>query len=261
VLGDRATSEDRDAIQAAVVEKGHFKAVMKVALERYAAKWRAAAVSTHRSPAQPSPPQRPVVVADSNGSVAIGAPLRKQLDGHCVDCHDEIRYSDEPTEEDAQPFDVRGSELPRTFVVRMADRVAFGMMPKDAPLDTATREELVNLLIDALWTDSQARDEARQYYLGQKRGLPAQQLDNSLSAIDGLAAARSAISWGAVERSLWPDQSTITPGFLAITSLEALDACKRAGRGSGDELDNCLASATTLQTLSRWPFRGQYSGP
>jgi hypothetical protein len=251
VLGDRATSDDRLAIQAAVADKGSVKAVMSVALERYAERWRAARELPRQDRTQlPQPP----VVPHSNLTVAIDAPLRKQLDNHCVECHDAGRYSDERATEDTQPFDLGGRELSRTFVVRMVDRVAFGMMPKDAPLDTAAREELVDLLIDALWTDSQARNEAREYYLGQKRGLPAQQIDNSLSAIDGLAAARPAISWGALERGLWPDQSTITPGLLTLTSLEALDACRQASRDSGAKLDVCLARATSLQLLSRWPL-------
>jgi len=136
----------------------------------------------------------------------------------------------------------------------MADHVAFGMMPKDRALDPAVREEVVGLLIDSLWADPAARAEARRYYVGGARGLPAQQLDNALYMIDRAAGARSDIGWGALERGVWSDQSTITPGFLALTGLEALRACMRATDAGGGTLEACVAKATSLDLLSRWPL-------
>ena len=49
VLGDRATSDDVHAIEAAVAQTQSFRASMKVALERYALRWREAS-----RPAEPS---------------------------------------------------------------------------------------------------------------------------------------------------------------------------------------------------------------
>ena len=42
-------------------------------------------------------------------------------------------------------------------------------------------------------------------------------IDYALHAIDRRARAPSEIAWGALECGIWSDQSTITPGFLAIT--------------------------------------------
>lgn len=81
----------------------------------------------------------------------------------------------------------------------MTDQVPFAMMPKDQALDPQAREDLVSILIDTLWTDPAARLEARHYYLGRGRGLPAHQLDNAIYAIDRLARAPSEITWGALE--------------------------------------------------------------
>jgi hypothetical protein len=183
--------------------------------------------------------------------VAVGAALRAQLDRHCVDCHDEAPYTDD-ADAGVLPFDFRGGELARPLVVKMADQVAYGMMPKDQVLDPAARAEIVGALIDALWTDPAAREEARRYYLGRSRGLPAHQIDNALHAIDHLARAPSEIAWGALERGIWSDQSTITPGFLAITGLQAARACAEAVKTRSVTLEDCLEQAASLGVLSRW---------
>lgn len=251
VLGDRATAEDLRAIEAAVEQRRTFKGSMKAALERYAARWREGAHDVARAPAAGPAPVAPGSGAppETKAGVAVSAALRAKLDQHCVDCHDEAPYNDSADSDDV-PFDLRGGELPRPLVVSMADRVAYGMMPKGQAFDPAAREELVGLLIDALWTDPAARAEASRYYLGRGRGLPAHQIDNTLYAIDRLAHAPGDIAWGALERGIWTDQSTITPGFLAISGLEAVRACAKA---RGASLESCVLQATSLNVLSRWP--------
>ena len=251
VFGDRATDDDRGAIQDAVASTGRFKAVMKVALERYAAKWRAA----ETTPVASAPRLEDPPLYAPAGMVTVGPVLRKYLDDDCVECHDEGKYKGDADDEDVKPLDFRGSELPRPLVVRMTDRVAFGMMPKDEPLDPAEREGMVTDLIDSLWVDPQARAEAKRYYLGRERGLPAHQIDNALYAVDHAAHAHYPVAWGALERGLWPDQATITPGFLTLTSLEALNACRQAEKSEGLKLEDCLDQATSMHDLSRWPER------
>jgi hypothetical protein len=229
VLGERATADDVQAIEAAVTEKKTFKAAMKVALVRYAKALR-----------QPATPAAAAVVVEpsAGGGLTVGPTLRKKLEDHCVDCHDGSQ----------QDLDFRG-ELTRSTLVRMTDQAAFGMMPKDHPLDPALRGEVVGLMIDTLWSDPAARTEARTYYLGRSRGLPAQQIDNALHTIERLAHAPSSGTWGAFERGIWSDQATITPGFLAITGLEAVRACSLGGR----PLEECLEQTTSLKVMSRWP--------
>jgi hypothetical protein len=248
VLGDRATGDDIHAIEAAVSGTRTFKASMKVALERYAARWRDDARASPPAPVAPVTGAQPA----SPGKVAVGPVLRSQLDQHCVDCHDEAPYTDNP-DGDNLPYDLKGNELPRPLVVRMTDHVAFGMMPKNQPLDPRMREDVVETLIDTLWTDPAARTEAEHYYLGRAHGLPAQQIDNALYAIDHSARANPNITWGALERGIWSDQSTITPSFLAISGLEALSACAQATRVRGVQLVDCLRDAVSLKVLSRWP--------
>ncbi|MBA3395936.1 MAG: hypothetical protein H0T89_25115 [Deltaproteobacteria bacterium] len=247
VLGERATADDLRAIEAAVEHTGTFKPPMKIALERYAEHHRQEArAAKTEAPAKAAPARK-----GAKGSVVVSSALRTKLDALCTDCHDEVPYTDNPDADD-QPYDLRGGELPRALVVQMTDQVAFGMMPKDQTLAARAREDLVRLLIGTLWTDPAARTEAERYYLGRSRGLPAHQLDNAIHAIDRLAGARSDIKWGAIERAIWSDQATITPGFLAVTGLEALRACARSAEGEGAQLDACLLRATAVHALSRW---------
>jgi hypothetical protein len=184
--------------------------------------------------------------------MVIGPELRAKLDQHCTECHQQVPYADTADTADL-PFDLTGGELPRALLVSSADQVAFGMMPKGVVLDPKAREELVGLIVDALWTDFSARQEARRYFLGRGRGLPAQQIDNALHTIGRLAKTPSELSWGALERGIWSDQHTITPGFLAITGLDALRACARAAETRGAKLEECLSQAASLNALSRWP--------
>jgi hypothetical protein len=140
----------------------------------------------------------------------------------------------------------------RPLLVRMADVVAFGTMPKDQVLDPATRDELVNLLIDTLWTDVAGRAEARRYYLGKSRGVSAQQVDNALWMIQQTAGASSGLEWGVLERGIWSEQSTFTPGFVALTALEALRSCTRAAAsGATGTLQQCLDRTISVPALSR----------
>jgi hypothetical protein len=249
VLGDRATNDDIRAIETAVEQHNTFKAAMKVALERYAARWREDARARAPVPAAAS------VGASQpglTGGVTVTAALRSKLDQHCVDCHDETPYTDNVDSDDL-PFNFTGGELPRALLVSMTDHVAFGMMPKNQVLDPQAREGLVALLIDTLWTDPSARMEATRYYLGRARGLPAHQIDNALYEIDHIAGAPSDIAWGALERGIWSDQSTITPGFLALTGLEAVRACARGAKTRSSTFEDCLLQAASLNVLSRWP--------
>jgi hypothetical protein len=253
-LGDRATADDVHAIEEAVTGGATFRAAMRVALERYALRWRTDASAASAASAASPRTDAPIALTPPGpaGGVTVSPALRAKLDQHCGECHDAAPYSD-AADRDNVPFDFTGKELPRALLVAMADRVAFGEMPKNQALDPSEREEVVGLLIDTLWPAASAQREARQYFLGGARGLPAHQIDNALSMIDRVAGARSEVSWGALERGVWSDQSTITPGFVALTALEAIRACMRAGEGQPDKLEACVDGATSLTVLSRWP--------
>ena len=61
-------------------------------------------------------------------------------------------------------------------------------------------------------------------------------------------------AWGAFERGIWADQASLTPGFLAVTGLDAVSACARSQETEAvTELEDCLRRALSLKILSRWP--------
>ncbi len=236
VIGDRATAADVQAVAASVESTGTFRSAMKVALTRYAATWRRQAAPTSASPI--------VGLTLPRREQDTPRPLRAALDRLCIDCHDADRERD--------AVDLTVDPLPRTLLVRMADVVAFGTMPKAQVLDPDTRDELVNLLIDTLWNDVARRAEARRYYLGRSRGLGAQQIDNALAMIQQTAGASSGLEWGLLERGIWSEQSTFTPGFVAVTALEALRSCTTASpRGTSGALHDCLNRTLSVSALSR----------
>lgn len=239
VIGDRATDADVKAVSATLASNGTFRSAMKVALTRYAEAWRPKASAA--SPVVPAPALSHVWKRDGKG---MPAPLRAALDRLCTDCHDADR--------ERGVIDLTVETLPRSALVRMADVVAFGTMPKDQVLDPATRDELVTLLIDTLWSDVVGRAEARRYYLGKSRGLSAQQIDTALSMIQKTAGAPSGLEWGVLERGIWSEQSTFTPGFVAVTALEALRSCATASAaGTSGTLDDCLNRTLSVRDLSR----------
>lgn len=226
VLGDNATNDDKRAIGDAVRQTGTFRAAMTVALERYALRARDTAFTIP----QPAP----------HAGSGMSPSLRSELDRWCVDCHDDTSENGDFTK-----FD-----LPRKTLVDMTDKVAYGTMPKEHDLEAHERQRIVTLLVDQLWPDPTQRAEATRYFVGRGRGLPSQQIDNVLFQIGQLAAPPAKLDWGMIERALWIDQNTVTPGVIGLTALEALRAC----RAKTDEpLEQCLTRATAPRTLSRWP--------
>ena len=207
-----------------VAEGGTFRAAMTVALERDVKHARGApAVATAEAPHVGS---------------GMDPALRGELDRYCVDCHDAS----------SEYGDFTKPSFARKVLVDMADKVAFGTMPKEHELATGERERLVSLFVEQLWTDPAQRTEARRYFIGRGRGLPAQQVDNVLYQLGQLVARPTDLQWAALERSLWTDQDTVTPGLVGMTAL-ALVQSNAHGRAA-----RACVRATAPRTLSRWPL-------
>jgi hypothetical protein len=243
VLGPHASDEDRHALRLEVEQSHSFKRVMRTAMLRVAERWNA---TPSRAP--------PVMLAGApapgpDGTIAVSPDLRKLLDEHCVECHD----GDEPWSEGkiGKPFDLRPASLPRPLLVRMADQVAFSKMPKTGELEARDRRAILGAIIEGLWTDSDARREALDYYLGRMEALPAHQIDAAFEMISSAAGgADPDPEWGLLERSLYMDQAAYTPNFVAVTALRALKACRQTNDDS-ESLDRCLDRALRVPRLSR----------
>lgn len=249
VLGPAASSTEREAVAGAFAERHAFRDMVRVALRLFAER-------AQKPAAAPTAPagSAEVVKASAPDLVRVPPPLRAALDEHCVHCH-----GDTPYEPGSSPwgiaYDLSAAELPRPLLVRAADHVAYEKMPPQPDaLSRAERTAVVDALLAALWPDPAERKAARAYHLGSQP-LPAQQIDNALSLVAGSAGADPKLEWGALERTLYPNQAVVTPGFVATTALEALAACKDAGRAEGRALRICLREALDRSHLVRIPPR------
>jgi hypothetical protein len=193
--------------------------------------------------------QLPPSGSKSDDPVALSPELQQQVSARCVECHDDEAFVDSSASA-GRAVDLRAATLPRALVVKMLDRVAFEKMPKDRKMPRQERRELVRLLIDNLWADVDAKNEAAAYFLDQMRALPAQPIDNVLLNIAASTGADIDLNAGYIERAISMDQATLTPGFIGSAALQTLRACKTAGK-TGIELDNCLEREETITRLTR----------
>jgi hypothetical protein len=180
--------------------------------------------------------------------VKVPAPLRAVLDDQCIECHDREPY-DPVAVRLARPFDLRADALPRPLLVRMTEMVAQRQMPKPPRgMPPEDRAALVRLFIATLWPEGSARREAERYFGGMMQPLPASMFDTTMAAIAKSAPSggEEAGSWGALERSIWPEQAVVTPGFVATSALEAVRVCRRASDRAA-----CLRRALDPHTLAR----------
>jgi len=196
VLGPDATAADQESVRADLLRRHSFKNAMRVALRLYVARWKAPepdpVAPVAAAPARRLLSAERAATARSPARVAITPPLRKQLDEFCTDCHAKVPYVDSSVSV-GLAFDLTGDSLPRELVVRMADHVAYGKMPKlPVEMTAAQRDALVGALIEDLWTDPAARAEAADYYLHQDRGLPVEPIDSAFRLIQRAAGSPAA---------------------------------------------------------------------
>ena len=256
VLGPDSTSDDHEAVRADLERRHSARSALRVALRMYVARWQPPEAPAPGPASAPAPALK--VAASKRGAVAVTAPLRAQIDEFCIGCHKKVPYRDSSVSV-GMAFDFTGASLARELVVRMTDHVAFGKMPKlPVEMTPAQRDALVATLIDHLWADPAARAEAGAYYRRQDRALPVQPVDSAFRMIQraaGVAAdATAAPGWGLLERGLWIDQASFTPGFAAVIGLEALRACMTGDarhRSDAGATERCLESATNPDRLVR----------
>jgi len=227
VFNHRAGPDDLRAVNEALERAGTLRAMVKVALLRYAESY--GKRSATPPPVIALPPAR--VAA---GQVALSPRLRALVEEHCGDCH-----GDGPPERDFRP-----AALPRATLVKMLRDVAFEMMPKGTPLGSEVRLAVVTELVAGLWSGKKERMEALHYFGERMRALP---IHRATQAVD-LVRLRSGVEGHGqirlMETTVRQDQAQFTPGFAAVIGLEAIRACRAAGH-QDEALERCLAAATS----------------
>ena len=143
-------------------------------------------------------------------------------------------------------FSACGAKLPQALMGRMLNQVASGSMPKNAAgMPLARRHELIRALTATLYSDPAVRAQADSYFLTWDRAAPVFPIETVMNVIHTQAGATpSRGGWHLAETLARPNVMQFSPGLAAIVTIEALRACKAAGK-SGDELDRCLLKTTT----------------
>lgn len=225
VFGDGARADDFDAVESAFRKTRNLKQMMRVALVRFAAR-------PPSTVAVEPLPEAPAVPADA-AQIAVGEPLRRFLDNHCAECHDEG---------DPHPF--HEDTLPRSTIAEMLELVAFGAMPATPRgVDDGERRRFVDLLVPTLWSDAKQRAAARRYYADALRAYPVHRFTPAMKMVARHAGGEKVPGLRVVERAIQQSQARYSPGFATATGLTALTTCKDEGK-SGDALAACVREAT-----------------
>jgi hypothetical protein len=205
---------------------------MHAALDALVASWPARGEATATST---KPPISPAI---SPQGIAIDADLRRQLEVHCLDCHD--REPERP--------DLSRPLLERAVVLDMLESVSFGTMPKDHPLAEPDRQRFVDAFIGSMWSGADAAN-ARAYFVDRDIAAPAFRPEVTLRLIAQVAGTHASGSWRMMETAVRSNFQQVTPGFAVIAGLAATDAC-RASFKRGPQRSRCIADALRLQNLT-----------
>lgn len=234
VFNGSATARDFDAVRDAFEESRKIKAMLRVAMLRYAKRElrRIGGVVPGAAADDAAGDEEPVLA--TGDKVAISTRLVEMIDRDCKQCHDV---------EDKHVLVAR--ELDRTTLQRMIDMVGFGTMPKGgAGLDDGTRRAFVAEIAKHLYPPGTARDTAIAFF---SDGMRAQSVHRYASAMKNVAqqakdGAREQRP-SAIEGSVAQSQMSFTPSVAASAGVVALKACRDAGR-TGEALIDCVAHAT-----------------
>lgn len=232
-LGSRMTREQLAAVEAeARPNATSARALMQRALLEVVSSWSG-------RPREASPP--PLAPAGPGRDVTIATALTRRLDAHCLDCHGA----------DSGRVDLSRPALPRATVITMLADVAFGRMPKDAPLPPAERRSFVEASIPVMWSGADA-DAARSYFADGMVALPAYRPEVMLELVHAGSAAMS--RWRMLEAFVRSDLQQVTPGLAAISSVEAIEGCRSSLQGKPQaEIDRCISNAIRIANLASNP--------
>jgi hypothetical protein len=214
VLGIDATADDAAALAAGFAsDRTTVKQLVKQALLRWV---------TRVQPPEPAEAPHAAPSWAGTGPVPLSPELARAIDGTCSACHFDGAVG-------VPSFE--GPALPRDRLLHMLAELASTRMPKDRALSTAERMSLIDALIAHLWRTPADRQEARRQLAGS-------------------APEASDRAWNAFEVGIRADQATYTPGFVTMTLVEAIQACKDAGK-TGPALEACVRVASEPRRFLR----------
>lgn len=229
------STDDRTAIAAALGKRRSLRDLMRVALQRYAERWRRNA-GTKPALAGGGSTNGPSDLASAN-AVTIPQAARAIIDERCGDCHG----SDDQ-------LALVGAEAERSTLMRALDELASLRMPKfPGSLGPHERRSLIAAFIEALYPAQEDREHARWYWLSHQTIPPLRPFAVVSVLQRVLAMDEIAVSPGDFEEGDLPaDISQTSPGFLTLIATKALAACRATG-ATGEALRTCLTRATDIK--------------
>ncbi|MCA9541551.1 MAG: hypothetical protein KC620_21785, partial [Myxococcales bacterium] len=229
VFGGSVDGKDFDAVLATFEKTRKLKPTMRTALQHFARRVLAGEALPKPVAAAAAPP----AAGEPSDKVTISDALRRDLDNHCMECHDE-----------GDAFDFNGMAFDRERVETMAELVAFEVMPKTPRgLDDAVRRRMTEELVDLLWTKPETRAQAMAFYCDGMRAYPAHRFFSAMGAVKALAGGEKGVSVSVVESSVRQSLQRYSPGFATATALNGLASCKAAGK-TGEALVECIRRST-----------------
>ncbi len=257
VLGPEAPLEAHKEVLTAFKKNGEFRKTLGTALRLYTKLYATRAGQPSGVTPSTEAAADPLVAKNRPESISPSPELRGMLEDQCMGCHDDenIEFDTVANSYGLAVF-LGGETLGRTLGIRILDQVAYGNMPRGTTLSKYDRERFVSMLIEQLWPAGEARRGATEYYLGQMRALSGHQFGVALQATrdgsgQGEASEDSLIEWGALEGSLYADQNTLAPGYLAIMALESAQDCRQTAGEDEKAFSSCLQKVLQLGKLTR----------
>jgi hypothetical protein len=226
VFGQRASPDDRQALLAAFRQTGTLRALMRVALQRFASQQ----IGMAPSPAI----ARHAEAGTTSEGVGVRLPpaARHVVEAQCLDCHDH------------GPLSLRPPEIERPLAIAMLGQVAFGGMPKSAAgMALTERRSLVRDLVSALWPEPTASRQALEHFAGRATGPPVHLPAALFKRIHAETGSTPQGRWALVESSVH-GRLRYNPGLASASALEALDACRAVVGAS--EREACVAEALAV---------------
>jgi len=231
VFNGTDSADDVAAVSKAFQEQHRVKAMLKVALERYAARELAGGVPT---PTTPTPTTTRAVNPD--GTIALSDTLQGLLKTHCKECHGA-----------KDPLPLVGPALDEPTLARVLDQVAFGAMPKTVErLPEPERRRFISETAALLFVDAAERAEAIRYHGDMLRAAPIHRYFSAMRHVAGRVGASDVPRPGATETAVGQGLLGYSPGVGLAQAVSAIAACKKH---KGPERQACVDAATAVDVV------------
>lgn len=225
VFSGTERAEDVDSVSAAFQKTHRFKAMLRVALERYAAR---------ELNGEPALPAAPAVArnVDADGRIRLPPLLQQRFKDHCKECHGK-----------SDPVPLVGDTLTEAELANVLDQVAFGSMPKTVQgLPDRDRRQFIVEVATLLFPDSRDRDGAIAYHASMLKAAPTHRFFTAMGAVADMGDGGEKVRPSATETAVSQSLLDFSPGLALSQAAVAIATCKKSA--NPDARRACVERAT-----------------